>query len=131
MSEARKCAQSSQHGIWQHLQTPRHLRSTLRKARKNSKCGPRLACTQVTSTNSDANMNISLLRSRAVLAGAALLMTFSSSEAREFGVSASSYGRGTKYTTSRGGEAYVGPRGAVGETAGGRYGAATDRGVAV
>ena len=76
-------------------------------------------------------MNTSLLSSRALLACAAFFTTLTSSEAREFGVSSSSYGRGTTYTTSSGGQAYVGPRGAVGETAGGRYGAATDRGVAV
>jgi hypothetical protein len=76
-------------------------------------------------------MKTPLLSSLALLASAALLISLPSSYGREFGVSASSYGRGTTYTTSRGGQAYVGPRGAVGETAGGRYGAATDRGVAV
>lgn len=52
-------------------------------------------------------------------------------DARDFGVSTSSYGRGTKIETNRGGTAYVGPRGVAGETAGGNQYAAGRRGAAV
>ncbi|MEY4568786.1 MAG: hypothetical protein RLZZ398_225 [Verrucomicrobiota bacterium] len=67
---------------------------------------------------------------RTLLAGAALLLASTVAEARNYGVSTSSAGRGTKVTTSRGGEAYVGPRGVAakgangGVAAAGRYGAA-------
>ncbi len=69
--------------------------------------------------------------SRALLAGATLLLTATLAEARDYGVSKSSAGRGTKYTTERGGTAYVGPRGVAAKGAGGnkiaanRYGGAT------
>ena len=76
-------------------------------------------------------MKRTLISSWALLAGAAVCFTASLAEARNFGVSSQSYGRGTKYTTERGGTAYVGPRGVAGESAGGRYGAATARGAAV
>lgn len=76
-------------------------------------------------------MKRTLVSPRALLAGVALLLTASLAEARNFGVSRESYGRGTKYTTERGGTAYVGPGGVAGETANGRYGAATARGAAV
>lgn len=65
-----------------------------------------------------------------LLAGACLLALATLAEARNFGVSSQSYGRGTKYTTERGGTAYVGPRGFAAEGAGGnkvaanRYGGA-------
>ncbi len=68
--------------------------------------------------------------SRALLAGATLLLTATLAEARDYGISKSSAGRGTKYTTERGGTAYVGPRGVAAEGAGGnkiaanRYGGA-------
>lgn len=68
--------------------------------------------------------------SRALLAGAALLLTATIADARSYGVSSSSAGRGTKYTTERGGTAYVGPRGVAGETAGGSKYAAGQRGAA-
>ena len=50
--------------------------------------------------------------------------------ARDFGVSTSSKGRGTKIETERGGSAYVGPRGAAVDTAGGTKAAAGARGTA-
>ena len=78
-------------------------------------------------------MKTTLHISRALLAGAALILTASIAEAgRSYGgVSSSSAGRGTKYTTERGGTAYVGPRGVAVEgsqgnkAAAGRYGGAT------
>ena len=73
-------------------------------------------------------MKTTLHYSRALLAGAALLITTSISDARSYGVSSSSAGRGTEYTTSRGGSAYVGPRGVAAEGANGRSAAATQRG---
>lgn len=66
----------------------------------------------------------------ALLAGAALLLATTIAEARSYGVSTSSYGRGTKVETQRGGTAYVGPRGVAGETAGGSKYAAGRRGAA-
>lgn len=77
-------------------------------------------------------MKTTLHISRALLAGAALILTASIAEAgRSYGgVSSSSAGRGTKYTTERGGTAYVGPRGVAVEgsqgnkAAAGRYGGA-------
>lgn len=65
-----------------------------------------------------------------LLTGAALLLTAALASARDFGVSSRSAGRGTVYNTSRGGEAYVGPRGFAAqgangrEAASGRYGSA-------
>lgn len=75
-------------------------------------------------------MKTTLQFSRALLTGAALLITTTLGEARDFGVSTSSKGRGTKIETERGGTAYVGPRGVAAEGAGGnkvaagRYGGA-------
>jgi hypothetical protein len=65
-----------------------------------------------------------------LLAGAALLLTASSAGARDFGVSSHSAGRGTVYNTSRGGTAYVGPRGAAAQGANGRTAAAGRYGAA-
>ena len=50
-------------------------------------------------------MKTTLHYSRALLAGAALILTATLADARDFGVSSSSAGRGTKYTTERGGTA--------------------------
>lgn len=75
-------------------------------------------------------MKTTLPHSRALLAGAALIITAALAEARDYGISSSSYGRGTKYTTERGGTAYVGPRGVAGETAGGSKYASGRRGAA-
>lgn len=61
---------------------------------------------------------------RMLLASAVLLLTATLAEARSYGVSSSSAGRGTKYTTERGGSAYVGPRGVAVEGAGGNKAAA-------
>ena len=75
-------------------------------------------------------MKTTLHNSRALLAGAALLLTATLADARDYGVSSSSAGRGTKYETERGGTAYVGPRGVAAEgakgnkAAAGRYGGA-------
>ena len=69
-------------------------------------------------------MKTTLHDSRVLLAGAALLLTVTLSEARSYGVSSSSAGRGTKYTTERGGTAYVGPRGVAAEGANGNKAAA-------
>lgn len=67
---------------------------------------------------------------RALLAGAAMLLTATIADARCYGVSSSSAGRGTTYTTSRGGTAYVGPHGAAAQGANGRTAAATQNGAA-
>ncbi|HVE16411.1 MAG TPA: hypothetical protein VNB29_06725 [Chthoniobacterales bacterium] len=64
--------------------------------------------------------------SRVLLAGTAILLTTSIASARTYGVSSHSAGRGTVYNTSRGGSAYVGPRGAAAQGANGRA-AATGR----
>ncbi|MDD5201486.1 MAG: hypothetical protein PHC88_16970, partial [Terrimicrobiaceae bacterium] len=66
----------------------------------------------------------------ALLAGAALVLTASIADARPYGVSSYSAGRGTAYTTSRGGSAYVGPRGFAAQGADGRTAAVTQRGAA-
>lgn len=63
-----------------------------------------------------------------LLAGAALILGPSITDARDYGVSSSSAGRGTKYTSERGGTAYVGPRGVAAEGAGGNKVAANRRG---
>jgi len=60
----------------------------------------------------------------------ALLALTTLATARDFGVSTSSKGRGTKIETERGGTAYVGPRGAAVDTAGGTKAAAGARGAA-
>jgi hypothetical protein len=60
------------------------------------------------------------LLSPALLASAALLLSTVAADARPFGVSSYSAGRGTVYNTSRGGEAYVGPRGYAAQGADGR-----------
>lgn len=73
-------------------------------------------------------MKTTLHLSTVLIAGAALLLTASISEARDYGVSSSSAGRGTKYTSERGGTAYVGPRGVAVEGAGGNKVAANRRG---
>ncbi len=70
-------------------------------------------------------------KSHVLLAGASLLLSVSSAAGRSYGVSAQSAGRGTKYTTQRGGEAYVGPHGVAAQGANGRTAAATPRGAAV
>lgn len=54
----------------------------------------------------------------------ALLSMLALAEARDFGVSTSSKGRGTKIETERGGTAYVGPRGVAAEGAKGNKAAA-------
>lgn len=76
-------------------------------------------------------MNTRLLTSRALFAAAAMLLTATLADARSYGVSTSSAGRGTKVTTSRGGEAYVGPRGVAAQGAGGTTAVAGRRGAAV
>lgn len=76
-------------------------------------------------------MKTPLRYSFSLILGCTILLGASSLHARSFGVSSASYGRGTMYTTSRGGQAYVGPRGVAAETANDRYGAATDRGAVV
>ncbi|MES2661290.1 MAG: hypothetical protein V4689_21905 [Verrucomicrobiota bacterium] len=68
--------------------------------------------------------------SRPLIAGAVLLISIISADARSFGVSSSSAGRGTVYNTSRGGRAYVGPRGVAAQGADGRSAVATERGAA-
>ncbi|MDR3404814.1 MAG: hypothetical protein P4L99_20085 [Chthoniobacter sp.] len=75
-------------------------------------------------------MKATLHYSCALLAGVALLLTATIAEARSYGVSSSSAGPGTKYTTSRGGTAYVGPNGAAAQGANGRTAAATKNGAA-
>lgn len=65
-----------------------------------------------------------------LLASVVGLALISTAGAREFGVSTSSYGRGTKVETERGGTAYVGPRGVAAEGAGGKKYAAGRRGAA-
>jgi hypothetical protein len=75
-------------------------------------------------------MKIKLQHSSALLAGATLLLSASIADARSYGVSSSSAGRGTKYTSSRGGSAYVGPHGAAAQGANGRTAAATKNGAA-
>jgi hypothetical protein len=67
---------------------------------------------------------------RSALAAALCLVGFAPANARDFGVSTSSYGRGTKVTTERGGTAYVGPRGVAAESAGGYRAASGVRGAA-
>lgn len=68
--------------------------------------------------------------SHALHVSVALLFAATLAEARDFGVSTSSAGRGTKVTTERGGTAYVGPRGAAAESAGGKKAASGVRGSA-
>src|SRR5215213_8320516 len=76
-------------------------------------------------------MKTTLQNSRALLASAALLLTATNVDAgRSYGVSSSSAGRGTTYTSERGGSAYVGPRGVAAQGADGRTAAAGDRGAA-
>lgn len=70
------------------------------------------------------NTNMKLNYSSTLLAGAAFVFTAACVEARDFGVSTSSAGRGTKIETQRGGTAYVGPRGVAAEGAGGNKAAA-------
>ena len=48
--------------------------------------------------------------SHTLLATAAILLAASAADARDYGVSSRSAGRGTVYTSDRGGSAYVGPR---------------------
>lgn len=60
----------------------------------------------------------------------ALLALTTLGTARDFGVSTSSKGRGTKIETERGGTAYVGPRGAAVDTANGTKAASGVRGSA-
>lgn len=66
----------------------------------------------------------------AILSGAAALFFSPVAEARDFGVSSHSAGRGTVYNTSRGGSAYVGPRGVAAQGADGRSAAAGRYGAA-
>ena len=68
--------------------------------------------------------------SRAALALAALALGITAADARPYGVSSYSAGRGTVYNTSRGGSAYVGPRGFAAEGANGRTAAAGRYGAA-
>ena len=75
-------------------------------------------------------MKITLHLSHALFAGAALLLTAQFADARAYGVSGAPAARGTSYTTSRGGSAYVGPHGAAAQGANGRTAVATDRGAA-
>jgi len=78
-------------------------------------------------------MKTILFSSSAILAVTTLLVTASIADARgrgSYGVSSSSVGRGTEYTTERGGSAYVGPRGVAAEGANGRSAAVTERGAA-
>ncbi len=72
-----------------------------------------------------------LQNSRALLAGATLLLAASIADARDYGVSRAPAGRGTEYSTARGGTAYVGPRGVAAQGADGRTAVATPRGAAV
>jgi len=58
--------------------------------------------------------------SLALLAGALVVLSTTVATARPWGVSSYSAGRGTVYDTSRGGQAYVGPRGYAAEGANGR-----------
>lgn len=69
-------------------------------------------------------MKTMLIPLRALLAGATLILTVSHADARAYGVSASSAGRGTVYHGSGGGSAYVGPRGAVAQGPNGNVAAA-------
>lgn len=79
-------------------------------------------------------MKTTLRITHVLLGSVALLLTASFAEARVYGVSASSAGRGTVYHGSGGGSAYVGPRGAVAQgpngnvAAAGRYGGAAAAG---
>jgi hypothetical protein len=75
-------------------------------------------------------MKMTLLNTHALIAGATLFITASVAEARSYGVSSSSVGRGTKYTSSRGGTAYAGPRGVAAQGANGRTAAVGQRGAA-
>jgi hypothetical protein len=65
------------------------------------------------------------------LATAAILLAASVAQARDYGVSSRSAGRGTVYSDNRGGSAYVGPRGVAAQGANGRSAVATERGAAV
>ena len=76
-------------------------------------------------------MKTTLRSSHLLLGCAALLLTVSFAEARVYGVSASSAGRGTVYHGSGGGSAYVGPRGAVAQGPNGNVAAANRYGGAV
>ncbi|MDB6133694.1 MAG: hypothetical protein JWM59_1937 [Verrucomicrobiales bacterium] len=68
---------------------------------------------------------------RCVLVAALLILTGSMTYAgRTYGVSSSPAGRGTQYQSSRGGSAYVGPRGVAVQGADGRAGAVTRNGKA-
>lgn len=69
-------------------------------------------------------MKSPLQHSHTILAVAALVFTATLAEARDYGISRSSAGRGTKYTTERGGTAYVGPRGVAAEGSQGNRAAA-------
>ena len=75
-------------------------------------------------------MKNTLNYSLTLLTGATLLFTASIADARSYGVSSSSAGRGTTYTSSRGGSAYVGPHGAAAQGANGRTAGATKNGAA-
>ena len=75
-------------------------------------------------------MKITLNFSGILLAGFALLISASYAQARAYGVSSSSAGRGTVYHTNRGGAAYVGPNGAAARGANGRAGVVTNNGAA-
>lgn len=68
--------------------------------------------------------------SPALVATITLLAMSSVGITREFGISSSARGFGTRYETQRGGSAYVGPRGAAIETAGGNTAVAGPRGAA-
>lgn len=66
-----------------------------------------------------------------LLTTALVLLAASAGQARDYGVSSRSAGRGTVYTDNRGGSAYVGPNGVTALGANGRSAAVTDRGAAV
>jgi len=70
------------------------------------------------------------MKASILLSALALLALTTLGTARDFGVSTSSKGRGTKVETERGGTAYVGPRGAAVETSRGTKAASGARGAA-
>ena len=74
---------------------------------------------------------ITTMKISSLLVAAATILAASSVDARDYGVSSRSAGRGTVYTDNRGGSAYVGPRGVAAQGANGRTAVATDRGAAV
>jgi len=76
-------------------------------------------------------MKSTLRYSSALFIGAALFYTSAPAEARDYGISSSSAGRGTKYTSERGGTAYVGPRGVAAEGSRGNRAAVSRSGGAV